>query len=237
MKIAHISDTHICLPQPPNSHRLADLEMAVDEIIALRHLPDIVIHTGDIAHNGQSTEYRAAQDLLSKLPMPLFAIPGNKDDRTTMRAIFPDAIPIAPTKTYFQYRLDEDETALIFLDTLDEGERWGTLCEKRLNDFSQMLSVQPEKPVAIFMHHPPFDVVEAPRPFQFANRQIVDAFEKIVRDNSQITGIYCGHSHRYGSAMIGTPPVSAIPSIAIDLRWGEYDETQRQRPVYEVYDL
>lgn len=237
MKIAHISDTHICLPEPDNSHRLADLQMAIDEICQMDPAPHMVVHTGDIAHNGSALEYRIAREIMSALPMRLQVIVGNKDKRREMAVEFGDALGDSGECDFFQYSIDTADHHLIFLDTLDIGKRLGTLCEQRLENFTQMLAEDKQKPVTVFMHHPPFDIVEAPQPFQFDNRQTVERFEKIVLTNPQIANIYCGHAHRYGESTIGNTRVNAISAIAVDLRWGDYGEAMKDRPVFEVYDL
>jgi hypothetical protein len=144
---------------------------------------------------------------------------------------------VADDQQYFQYSIDGEFLRLVFLDTLDEGARLGTLCEMRLNGLSQMLGQDCRKPTIIFMHHPTFDIWQAPQPFQFDSRETVEQFEKIVRENPQITKIFSGHSHRYGSDTIGKTELKAISAIAIDLRWGDYGEEMRERPVYEIYDL
>ncbi|MCP4070873.1 MAG: hypothetical protein GY742_03925 [Hyphomicrobiales bacterium] len=237
MKIAHISDTHICLPEPENTDRLADLKLAVDEINLMHPSPQLVIHTGDITHNGLVEEYQAAHELLGQLKMPLYVIPGNKDRRREMKMIFGKAMKLHDDSRFFQYTINQDSHRLVFLDTLDEGERLGNLCEARLNNLVQMLNEDGEKPTVIFMHHPTFDIVEAPRPFQFISHEVVAQFEKIVRDNPQIIKIFSGHSHRYGRHKLGNTDLLAISALAIDLRWGDYGEEMRGRPVYEVYDF
>ena len=237
MKIAHISDTHICLPQPENTDRLGNLKLAIDEINLMHPAPQLVVHTGDITHNGQVEEYQAAYGLLAQLNMPLYVIPGNKDHRREMREIFRNEMKLDDDSEFFQYAINFDRLRLVFLDTLDEGERLGHLCEARLNNLVQMLEEDSEKATVIFMHHPTFDIVEAPQPFQFISHEVVEKFEKIVGDNQQIIKIYSGHSHRYGSDKLGNTDLRAISAIAIDLRWGDYGEKMRKRPVYEIYDL
>jgi Icc protein len=237
MKIAHLSDTHICLPEPENSHRLKDLTRAVDEINQAEPLPQLVVHTGDIAHNGQAREYQAAHKLLAQLKMPLYVIPGNKDERKEMRKVFGDEMRLGVDQQFFQYSINCDSYRLLFLDTLDEGERLGTFCKSRFSNFTHLLEEDRRKPTIVFMHHPTFDIVEAPRPFQFDSRETVRRFDNIVRNNPQITRIFSGHSHRYGRHAIGNTELLAISAVAIDLRWGDYGEEMRDRPVYEIYEL
>ena len=237
MKIAHISDTHICLPEPENSHRLDDLKIAIDEINLIDPAPQMVIHSGDITHNGLAAEYKAAHELLSQLKMPLYVIPGNKDRRIEMRRVFANHMRLGEAQLFFQYAIDFTSLRLIFLDTLDEGQRLGTLCETRFGELTRMLDEDRQKPTIIFMHHPTFDIVEAPQPFQFDSRQSVKKFDNILRQYPQISRIYSGHSHRYARHKIGDIELKAISAIAIDLRWGDYGDEMRERPVYEIYDL
>ncbi|MCF6320406.1 MAG: metallophosphoesterase [Rhizobiaceae bacterium] len=235
MIIAQICDTHISLPQPEASDRLRDLEMAVEEINALVALPDVVVHAGDIAHEGKLEEYRAAKDIISQLKMPVFAIPGNKDRRGPMEQVFCGQIGPRLCTDYIQYAVDDFPVRLIMLDTLDENGRLGMLCKSRLENFQTLLEQDRDKSTLVFMHHPMFEIPEAPRSFQFDSRQTVERFIEILNQYPQVTNIYCGHAHRYGSGMIGKVPGRCIPSIAVDLRFGEYPEKYRSKPIFEIY--
>ena len=55
MQIAQLSDSHISLSHP---QRMDDLKATIDGINAEN--PDLVIHTGDIAHEGLVEEYKGA---------------------------------------------------------------------------------------------------------------------------------------------------------------------------------
>jgi 3',5'-cyclic AMP phosphodiesterase CpdA len=88
MIIAQISDTHIDPDHPNSAQRLRDMERVVAAINALDPAPDVVIHTGDMAHNGTAEKYEAALDILRNLRVPLHAAAGNRDDRALIRANF-----------------------------------------------------------------------------------------------------------------------------------------------------
>jgi len=66
MIIAQISDTHLELGTPEGEQRRKDFERTIADINALDPAPDVIVHSGDIVHNGRSDEYAAAQDILSK---------------------------------------------------------------------------------------------------------------------------------------------------------------------------
>lgn len=237
MIIAQISDTHIILPEPEDSQRLRDLNLAIEKINLLDPQPDLVIHTGDISHNAIEEEYLAAKELLDKLKAPLFVIPGNRDRREMMSKIFATNIGESNEEPFIQYTLDQWDTKIILLDTLDEGNRLGTLCNKRLDDLAHILNADKEKPTAIFMHHPPYDVNEAPDPFQFDRRKTLERLGKILELNSQIQGIYCGHSHRATTGSFCNINALTVPALSIDLRFGEFPESQKKQPIFYVHEI
>ena len=237
MIVAQISDTHLFLPEPKDSQRLQDLNLAVEMINLLDPQPDLVIHTGDISHNATEEEYLAAKELLDKLRAPLFVIPGNRDRREMMSKVFAQCIDEGNSESFIQYTLDQWDTKIILLDTLDEGDRLGTLCDKRLDDLADILDADTEKPTAIFMHHPPYDVNEAPDPFQFDSRETLERLGKILEVNSQIQGIYCGHSHRATTGSFCGISALTVPALSIDLRFGEFPESQKKKPIFYVHEL
>jgi len=58
--IVHISDTHISNDKP---QRLVDLRNCVREINNLTRPADVVVHTGDISHDGLAQEYHNARQI------------------------------------------------------------------------------------------------------------------------------------------------------------------------------
>jgi len=80
MIIAQISDTHIALDPPEADQRISDLALTVADINELDPLPDAIVHTGDIVHNGQQDEYAQAGAILAKARPPVYVLAGNKDN-------------------------------------------------------------------------------------------------------------------------------------------------------------
>src|SRR5262245_9072071 len=93
MIIAQISDMHIRAPGQLAYRRVdtaAFLARAVDHVLRMTPRPDAVIATGDLVDAGQPEEYRHLRDLLAPLPMPLYLIPGNHDERGALLREFGD---------------------------------------------------------------------------------------------------------------------------------------------------
>jgi 3',5'-cyclic AMP phosphodiesterase CpdA len=53
MIVAQISDTHIALDTPDADQRISDFVRTIADINALDPAPDLIVHTGDIVHNGR----------------------------------------------------------------------------------------------------------------------------------------------------------------------------------------
>ncbi len=235
MIIAQISDTHIDLEHPLGKDRIANLEQCVDDINRLDPLPDVVIHTGDLTNTGHPAEYREAERILGVLRPPFFAAAGNRDDRVAFRTVFTDGENLMPGSDFVQYRVDDFPVRLIILDTLTEDTNKGDFCAARADSLSAALADDATKPTAVFMHHPAFEVVESKYPIQFESRDAMARIEETLNRHGRVIRAFCGHTHRATTGKIGAVPVSSTPSVAVDLRLGDYPDAHRSVPLYQVH--
>ena len=88
MIIAQISDTHVALNTRDADRRIRDFEVTIADINALDPAPDVIVHTGDIVHNGRQDEYAEAVAVLAKARAPVYVLAGNKDNRANLRNAF-----------------------------------------------------------------------------------------------------------------------------------------------------
>src|SRR5262245_59718626 len=106
MIIAQISDTHIALDAPNADERISDLALTITDINALDPLPDAIVHTGDIVHNGRQHEYAQAVAILAKARAPVYVLAGNKDNRTNLREAFSASGYLVPDFDFVQYAIE-----------------------------------------------------------------------------------------------------------------------------------
>ena len=222
MIIAQISDTHI-KPAGRLAYRQVDteayLERAVRHLLSLSPRPDVVLGTGDLVDAGLPEEYRRLHALLAPLPMPVYLIPGNHDDRAALRAAFADHAYL-PRDGFLHYVVDSYPVRLLGLDTLVPGKGSGWLCAERLAWIDARLREAPDRPTLVFMHHPPFRTGIAH--MDALGLESAERFGEIVRRHAQIASITCGHLHRpiqvrWNGTIAMTAP-STAHQVALDLQ-------------------
>ena len=234
MRIVQISDSHISVKNPA---RTDDLVNGIKAINALSPAVDLVVHTGDIVHDGLHQEYVTAKEVLDKLLVPYRVLAGNRDNRQNLMETFSKHTEVDQGAEYVQYSVENYPARLLMLDTVHTASK-GAMCASRLAHAQQMLSADNSKPVIVFMHHNPFEATEIPDPFQFEDWSDVDKLLEIFASSAQLQSVYCGHIHRNVDAVVGNHlPASAISCMASDLRKGQLSEYDRTRPMFKVIEV
>lgn len=234
MRIVQISDSHISLDKPG---RAGELAACVEHINALDPQPDVVVHTGDVAHDGHVEEYAIARRLLDGLDAPYFVLAGNRDDRRRLIDAFADGKHLSPGMDFAQYAVEDFPVRLIAADTQSGTSPKGRLCQDRLANLSALIARDSSRPAALFLHHPPFDVPVAPDPFQFEDRAEADALMRLLCGHPHIRGLYCGHVHRGYRTEIGAMEASVLSSLASDLRWDKPVAAANGAPVLTIFTI
>lgn len=235
MIIAQISDTHLDTDSPGSAGRLRDFERCVAAIDQLDPPPDVVIHTGDVAHNGMPEEYEAARRILGTLRCPVHIMPGNRDNRSAMRAAFSADPYLLSDTPFIQYSVDTFPVRLIVVDTVSQSGKHGEFCRIRADKLRARLAEETARPTVIFMHHPPFEVRESDYPIQFAAWESVERMSRALDGQTHVLGMFCGHTHRDSAGELGTIPASSMPSVAVDLRQGAYPAEFQSAPLYKLH--
>lgn len=222
MIVAHLTDMHIA---PPGGLAYGTVDTAGCLAACLAHLrgldplPDAVVLTGDLVEGGTDAEYEHCRGLLSQLAMPVFAVPGNHDEREAFRRAFADA-GYLPTSGYLQYVVEDYPLRIVALDTVVAGAVGGALDDGRLEWLDARLAERPATPTVVMMHHPPF--VTGMTYMDVQGLAEIDEFATVVARHPQVERILCGHLHRAIVARVGGTVAVVAPStahqLALDLR-------------------
>ncbi len=195
MKIIQITDTHL-VPPGQRLHGLDPRERLEACVADIRtHHADAVlcIHTGDLAHKGEIPSYRVVRDCLSALPIPYHLMVGNHDDRGNLRVVFPEAAK--DPNGFVQTVIDLSAGRLILLDTLEQGEKFGSLCERRAAWLQDQLHAADGRPVYLFMHHIPFEI-GVPSVDRIRLLRGRDLLAETIAPFSNVRHVFSGHVHR-----------------------------------------
>jgi len=235
MIIAQISDTHIALDSSDADRRIRDFEATIADINALDPAPDVIVHTGDIVHNGRENEYAKAVAILAKARAPVYVLPGNKDKRTILREAFRGCGYLAPDSDFIDYAIDGHPLRLIALDTLNPGSNKGDFCSERVKRLIGMIDAETRRPIVVFTHHPPFEVTVGPERFHYKDHAAMARLRDALQQSERVVGVFSGHVHRPVHGYVGKIRASTVPCIATLLRKGDYPTQMKTRPVYHVH--
>jgi 3',5'-cyclic-AMP phosphodiesterase len=216
MLIAHLTDLHV-RPVGLPAYRTAETnlltERAIEALLTLNPRPDVVVISGDLTDNGLDAEYDNLKRILSRLPMPVWLIPGNHDRRENLKRLLADFPGFSQHDEFAQWATDLGPLRLIGLDTVIPGAGAGRLCERRLDWLADRLAEHETKPTVIVMHHPPF-----PCGIHHMDRinliEGAEDFARIVRANRQVVRILCGHHHRPIQTIFAGTLAMIAPSVA-----------------------
>jgi 3',5'-cyclic AMP phosphodiesterase CpdA len=238
--LAQITDLHV-KAGGKRSYRVVDtadlLHRCIDHVVRLPQHPDAVLLTGDLVDSGAPAEYATLRELLARLPMPCYLMPGNHDDRDNLRAAFPDHGYLHQWAPFVQYAIDRWPVRIVALDTVIPGESGGRLCPERLAWLERALEASRDRPVVVALHHPPF------RTFIGHMDDIGldggEALAAIVRRHPNVERVLCGHLHRAIETRFGGTIASTCPSPAhqvdLDLADDAVARFRMEPPGFQVH--
>jgi 3',5'-cyclic-AMP phosphodiesterase len=237
MIIAQISDTHIALGAADADRRAADLERTLADINALDPASDVIIHTGDVVHGGRREDYAAAASLLATARAPVYVAAGNRDDRENLRHSLSRWVRPLADSGFLDYAVEDFPVRLIAVDTLSSASNKGDFSPERARRLTALIEAEPQKPIAVFMHHPPFTVPVGPDPLNFVTPEAMASLQRVLERSGRVLAVFCGHVHRSTWGRIGNIPVMVAPCTATTLRKGDFPPQMRYRPVYHLHRL
>ncbi len=235
LKLIQITDCHLV----PEGQRLfesdpgARLAVAIDSVIAEHADADLVVFTGDLAHDGRPEAYALLRRELGRLPVPWQLLPGNHDERAALCEAFPEIA--TDGDGFLQAVRDLDGVRLVFLDTVEPGTHAGVYCARRRAWLDAALAERRGRPAYLFMHHPPMPI-GMPRLDQYGLAER-DAFATCL-GGGDVRHIFFGHVHRPVSGSWRGIPVSSLPGTnhqnQLDLSEGRENLSSLEPPAYAV---
>ena len=211
LQVLHVTDPH--LASDPQSRlggidTRASWEAVLGAALAEGPVPDLVLLTGDIVHDGAAATYhRVCADLLA-IGAPALLLPGNHDDNTVMAAAVPGHGPVA-----WAGHQRIGGWLIVALDSTVAGAPGGHLAEGELARLQGLLQDLPELPTLIMLHHQPVAVGSAWLDRIGAGNG--DRLMALVDAHPQVRVVLWGHVHQAFDRRHGRARLLATPSTCI----------------------
>tara|TARA_B100000927_G_C16372175_1_gene431949 strand:+ start:49 stop:882 length:834 start_codon:yes stop_codon:yes gene_type:complete len=217
VKLIQLSDLHLVPPGKLTSKVLdtnSILEETINEILRKKDYfgkIECLVVTGDVSDDGSIESYLSAHEKLIKLNVPFLVIPGNHDLRNPMREVFNEHVEFSTHSSQFDWVFKYEETVIVGLDSLVEGENFGFLEKTSLEFLSNQLSIHNGSDIVLLIHHPPIKTgIYFMDKIGLTNSS--DLAECLKVTNHPVR-ILCGHVHGVYHGLLGIHPVVSAPSV------------------------
>lgn len=212
--LAQISDLHLGEPARDGSDPEGCLRAVVKALGRLPDPPDAVLVSGDLAEHAKPKQYRLAAKAIGKLGVPIYGLPGNHDDRATMREVL--GYPGEGDEP-LDYAVDLGPLRLVVVDSTIPGEDRGGFEPGQLERLDAELAASPHAAI-VAMHHPPLTTAMAD--WDGVNLPVSDrnALAAVIARHPRVKAIVAGHLHRVAVSTLAGRPVLAAPSTFLQAR-------------------
>jgi 3',5'-cyclic AMP phosphodiesterase CpdA len=171
---------------------------------------DFAVLSGDLVRGGIASNYSGVADHLAKSDISIYPMVGNHDDRTGFRQHL--TVPAGCMDDYIQYTIPTREGLMICLDTHMIGSDAGQFDAARQAWLTQTLATHADKPVYIFMHHPPM-ALDLPNQDTIMLQE-GDAFLDLISAHANVKHLFMGHVHRPTCGTIRGIPFATIGALS-----------------------
>lgn len=233
MRFIHMSDIH---------YKKSYKDYGFEELIAARRRPeenirkcietetadgiDFLLITGDLTHEGGLSDCEALESFLKEVSgeIPYIVLPGNHDKREAFCPVFWKEPGCESGMVY-----DIGGLRIIALDTGRSVN--GGIGQEAVNWLRELLRISAPKGTLLALHHPLIDGQDK-LPCAEYDREFID-----VISNSDILGIFCGHTHHNFIAQFAGKPYFTADSMAFSMTTKGDDLIFEDHAGYTVMEL
>lgn len=212
--LAQLSDLHIGATAE-GVDPLVRLEAVVAAVLALPNSVDAVLVSGDLSDDGSEESYRLARSALDRFQCPVHVLPGNHDDRASLREAF--GLPGTGAEPV-NYSVEVDPLRLVLLDSNVPGQDPGRFGPRDLAWLDATLGEEPERPTILALHHTPLSTSLPGWDAINLDPAEIEALGEVASRHPQLRAIVGGHLHRIATAALAGCPVLSAPSTYLQAR-------------------
>jgi Icc protein len=222
LRIVQLTDIHL-MESPEGRVMGVDTDESFHRVLAAVAEevpdPDLVVASGDLAHDEIRPTYSRLRDLLREHGHLEHCrlVPGNHDTPALLRDVFAahyDSVPA--DSACFEHRLGD--WTVLGLDSHSPGNVGGKVGAVQRDWLRERLADAPDSPTLLFLHHPP-----GPIGTPWLDGMAVDEPEPLVEilaGAPQLRAVLCGHVHQDTTVSVGGVPLITTPSTCFQFQPG-----------------
>ena len=218
MRIAHISDLHMCSSPDTYIYGVNPYENMMRAISLLKDRQDIELGviTGDISNDGSIDSYLIADEILSGFNFPIYIINGNHDNADELLKKPYSKMKYAPTFEFGGIHFFSLNTVALADDGTNRSR--GRISETEFARLRYYIS-KTTGPIVVLMHHP------ATLTHSWLDRRILEDRERFIEcvtASDKVITVLSGHNHyatkkRVKGCLFSTAP-SVSTSFSVNLK-------------------
>jgi 3',5'-cyclic-AMP phosphodiesterase len=191
---------------------------------------DLIIHSGDLSHDGKDAAYVRIANALKVFNVPVYCVPGNHDNVNVMTHVYPRG------------RISSDRHIvlknwhLILLNSQIPGKVAGHLDLSQLQYLQHCLQAYPEHHAIVLFHHQPVPV--GSRWLDKIGLQNANELWSILSRYRSMNTILFGHVHQEFEQVVQGIKCYSVPSTCIQFkRKQDYFGLEKLPPAYRWVEL
>jgi Icc protein len=240
LRVVQLSDIHL-VESPEGRVMGVDTDETFHRVLAAVAEevpePDLVVATGDLAHDEVRPTYQRLSALLREHGHleRCRLVPGNHDTPALLREVFPAGYGDAPAGSAC-FAEQVGAWRILGLDSHFPGQLGGKVGPAQRAWLGERLAEAVDAPTLLFLHHPP-GPIGTPWLDGMAVLEPAPLVE-ILAAASQLRAVVCGHVHQDTTVSVGGTPLITTPSTCFQFRPGSpkpaFDE---EAPAFRVIEL
>jgi Icc protein len=198
------------------------LASVVDHILAADWPAQFVVSTGDLIQDDSRGAYERFKEIMGRLGLPVYCIPGNHDVRSLM------APALSEDPWHYCETIEIGEWLLVGLDSCEEGDAGGRVSREELARLRAELETSSAANAVIFLHHPPMEM--GSKWLDSVGLRNADEFLEVLSEFEQVRAAIFGHVHQAFDRLYGSIRIIGTPSSCAQFKPLEDEFTLDDRP-------
>jgi len=245
VNVLQISDLHLTAPDKVLFGRDGDatLRAVLDDVERRGLVPDVVVATGDLVHDGDRASYERLGGVLGSLGAPVYCLAGNHDLAVPLETSLPrvgvHVERFARVANWAFFFVDSNRSgqvrnehgALVDTDDRHHAARTGAVDSAELDWLARAVRQTTAEHIFVWLHHP---LVAHPRFQPAARSAYCESVLAQLAHDPRVKAVGAGHLHCGFESRLGALTMYGCPSSWLVM---DFDNDTLAPPGYRWYSL